>query len=53
MLIVAAVDYRKYKIRLLSEHIEKVQPEGMIADVKCQFDVGQLAARGVGAWRLS
>ena len=50
--IVAAVAHREFKARPLSDFVDKLQPNGVITDVKCQFDASALAAKGVTVWRL-
>jgi UDP-N-acetyl-D-galactosamine dehydrogenase len=50
--IVAAVAHREFKTRSTSDLVEKLQPSGVIADVKCQFEPQKLAEMGVTVWRL-
>jgi len=50
--IVAAVAHRQFKARPISEYLEKLLPKGVIADVKSQFDEGELTRNGVTVWRL-
>jgi UDP-N-acetyl-D-galactosamine dehydrogenase len=50
--IVGAVAHRPFKQRPLADYLAKLLPEGVIADVKSQFDPAQLAARKVTLWRL-
>lgn len=50
--VVAAVAHREFRARSVSDYLEKLQPRGVIADVKSQFEPGQLAAHGVTVWRL-
>ncbi len=50
--IVAAVAHRAFKARPISEYLERLLPKGVIADVKSQFDVGDLTGNGVTVWRL-
>jgi UDP-N-acetyl-D-galactosamine dehydrogenase len=50
--IVGAVAHRPFKERPLSDFLAKLLPDGVIADVKSQFDPAALAARDVTLWRL-
>jgi len=50
--IVAAVAHRQFKARPLSDYLAKLQPKGVVADVKSQFDAGSLGAEGITVWRL-
>ena len=50
--IVAAVAHKEFKARPLADFVGKLQPGGVVADVKSLFDAGQLAAQGVTVWRL-
>ncbi|HJW26637.1 MAG TPA: UDP binding domain-containing protein, partial [Rhodocyclaceae bacterium] len=50
--IVVAVAHRQFKDRGVSEYVSKLQPGGVIADVKSILDVGQFTARGTAVWRL-
>lgn len=50
--IVAAVAHKGFKDRPLSDYVGKLQPGGVLTDVKCMFDEAQLTAQGVKVWRL-
>lgn len=50
--IVAAVSHQEFKQRSVSDFVGKLQPKGVIADVKSQFDPRELASHGVEVWRL-
>ena len=50
--IVAAVAHREYKERPLADYVAKLQPQGVITDVKSLFDAAELEAQGVTVWRL-
>jgi UDP-N-acetyl-D-galactosamine dehydrogenase len=50
--IVAAVAHRQFKARPLSDYLAKLQPKGVVADVKSQFDAVSLGREGVTVWRL-
>jgi len=50
--IVAAVAHREFKARPLSDYLGLLQPKGVVADVKCQFDAAAMEASGVTVWRL-
>jgi len=50
--IVAAVAHRPFKARPISEYLERLLPKGVIADVKSQFDTGELVGNGVTVWAL-
>lgn len=50
--IVAAVAHRPFKARPMSEYLERLLPNGVIADVKSQFDANSLGGNGVTVWRL-
>lgn len=50
--IVAAVAHREFKARPVADYVAKLQPNGVLADVKSQFDAHGLSARGVTVWRL-
>ncbi len=50
--IVAAVAHRELKQRPAADYLNKLQPNGVIADVKCQFDQRAFAGNGVTLWRL-
>ena len=50
--IVAAVSHRELKSRPISDYLEKLLPQGVIADVKGQFEPAELADKQVTLWRL-
>ena len=50
--IVAAVAHHELKARPVSDYLEKLLPQGVISDIKGQFDPTLLAAQGVTLWRL-
>ena len=50
--IVAAVAHREFKARPAADYAAKLQPGGIIADVKSQFDPLAFAGTGVTFWRL-
>jgi UDP-N-acetyl-D-galactosamine dehydrogenase len=50
--IVAAVAHRGFKARPVSDYVDKLAPNGVLTDVKSQFDAPALAAHGVTVWRL-
>ena len=50
--IVAAVGHRQFKPRLAENCLEKLLPNGVFADVKCQVDAGTFAGHAVTHWRL-
>ncbi len=50
--IVAAVAHREFKARPLADYVGKLQENGVLTDVKSQFDAAQLRAQGVTVWRL-
>jgi UDP-N-acetyl-D-galactosamine dehydrogenase len=50
--IVAAVAHRGFKARPVSDYVDKLAPNGVLTDVKSQFDAPALAAQGVTVWRL-
>ncbi|MBS1188693.1 MAG: nucleotide sugar dehydrogenase [Rhodocyclaceae bacterium] len=50
--IVVAVAHRQFKAQGVSDYIGKLQPGGVIADVKSILDPGEFATRGTMVWRL-
>ena len=50
--IVLAVAHEEFKRRPLDGLLAKLQPGGLVVDVKCQMDPQQLRAKGVAVWRL-
>jgi UDP-N-acetyl-D-galactosamine dehydrogenase len=50
--IVLAVAHDEFKRRSIDGLVGKLQPGGLVVDVKCQLDAEQLRARGIAVWRL-
>ena len=50
--IVAAVAHRAFKERPVTDYLDRLAPDGVVTDVKSQFDAADLASRGVTVWRL-
>jgi UDP-N-acetyl-D-glucosamine/UDP-N-acetyl-D-galactosamine dehydrogenase len=50
--IVAAVSHREFRDRPLADYLACLMPNGVVADVKCQFDAAAMQAGGVTIWRL-
>ena len=50
--IVAAVAHRAFKARPMSDYLGRLLPKAVVADVKSQFDAGELTGNGVTVWRL-
>ena len=50
--IVLAVAHDEFRRRATDGLLGKVQPGGLVVDVKCQLDAEQLRAKGVAVWRL-
>lgn len=50
--IVAAVGHAEFKTRSTRNVIAKLQPGGVIADVKSMLDAKAFAAEGITIWRL-
>jgi len=50
--IVAAVSHRQFKERSTADFVQKLQPGGVVTDVKCMLDVPSLKAQGISVWRL-
>lgn len=50
--IVAAVAHREFKARPIADYAAKLRPQGVLADVKSQFDAQELSSLGVTVWRL-
>jgi UDP-N-acetyl-D-galactosamine dehydrogenase len=50
--IVAAVAHRAFKARPVSDYLERLLPNSVVADVKSQFDADDLEGNGVTVWRL-
>ncbi|MDR2788658.1 MAG: nucleotide sugar dehydrogenase [Candidatus Accumulibacter sp.] len=52
MAIVAAVAHKAFRDRPVSDYVEKLQPGGVLTDVKSLFDEAPLKQQGVAVWRL-
>jgi len=50
--VVLAVAHDAYKHQTTEALLAKLQPGGLIADVKCQVDAAKLRGQGVRVWRL-
>ena len=50
--IVAAVAHDEYRKRPLQDYVDRLEPAGVIMDVKWLFDPAQLRTAGVASWRL-
>jgi len=50
--IVAAVAHRELKQRSTADFLARLQPNGVVIDVKCQFAVGAFDEHAVSVWRL-
>jgi UDP-N-acetyl-D-galactosamine dehydrogenase len=50
--IVAAVAHREFKARPIDDYVAKLEPGGLLVDVKCQMAPEALRARGIRVWRL-
>lgn len=50
--IVAAVAHKAFRERPVSDYVEKLQPGGVLTDVKSLFDASQLKNQGITVWRL-
>ena len=50
--IVAAVSHQQLKARPMTDYLEKLLPQGVIADVKGQFDHRSIDEKQVTLWRL-
>ena len=50
--IVAAVAHEPYRRRPVSDYLERLQPDGVLVDVKGLFDAMQVRESGVHLWRL-
>ena len=50
--IVAAVAHRAFTARPTSDYLGRLLPNAVIADVKSQWDAGDLEGSGVTVWRL-
>jgi UDP-N-acetyl-D-galactosamine dehydrogenase len=50
--IVVAVAHQALRDRPIADYVEKLQPGGVLTDVKSVFDEAQLKEQGVTVWRL-
>ena len=50
--LVLAVAHREFISRPVEDYSNKIVPDGMLIDVKCQTDVASLRERGINVWRL-
>ncbi len=50
--IVAAVAHREFKARPVEDFVAKLEPGGLLVDVKCQMAPDALRERGIRVWRL-
>ncbi|MGH8679906.1 MAG: nucleotide sugar dehydrogenase [Burkholderiales bacterium] len=50
--IVAAVAHREFKARPVEDYVAKLEPGGLLVDVKCQMAPDALRERGIRVWRL-
>jgi UDP-N-acetyl-D-galactosamine dehydrogenase len=50
--IVAAVAHKAFRDRPMADYLEKLQPGGVLTDVKSQFDAAAFTRQGVTVWRL-
>ena len=50
--VVLAVAHDGFRARPIEDFVEKLEPGGLLVDVKCHADAGALRARGVSVWRL-
>lgn len=50
--IVAAVSHSEFAQRPMSDYQGKLAANGVISDIKCQFDPATVAAAGINLWRL-
>jgi len=50
--IVAAVGHREFKARSTADFIEKLQPCGVVTDVKSMLDAPSFSKHGIKIWRL-
>jgi UDP-N-acetyl-D-galactosamine dehydrogenase len=49
---VLAVAHSNFRARSADEYVAKLQPGGLLVDVKCQADAAALQRSGVSVWRL-
>jgi UDP-N-acetyl-D-galactosamine dehydrogenase len=50
--LVAAVAHRDYQARPVRDFVDKLEPNGLFVDVKCQANPAALREYGVAVWRL-
>jgi UDP-N-acetyl-D-galactosamine dehydrogenase len=50
--LVAAVAHRDYQARPVRDFVDKLEPNGLFVDVKCQANLAALRECGVAVWRL-
>jgi UDP-N-acetyl-D-galactosamine dehydrogenase len=50
--IVGAVAHDEYRKRPLADYLSRLEPRGVVMDVKSMFDTAALRAEGVQTWRL-
>jgi UDP-N-acetyl-D-galactosamine dehydrogenase len=50
--LVAAVAHRDYQARPVRDFVDKLEPNGLFVDVKCQVNPAALREYGVAVWRL-
>jgi len=50
--IVLAVAHREFAARPVTDIVDKLQPGGILVDVKCQADAAALRELGIRVWRL-
>ncbi|WP_153110127.1 nucleotide sugar dehydrogenase [Propionivibrio limicola] len=50
--IIAAVAHRQFKERPVQDYVDKLETDGVMADVKCLFDAAELTSHGITVWRL-
>jgi len=46
------VAHREFKARPVDDYVAKLEPGGLLVDVKCQLSPDALRARGIRVWRL-
>jgi UDP-N-acetyl-D-galactosamine dehydrogenase len=50
--LVVAVSHRQFGARPVRDFVDKLEPGGLVVDVKCQADAAALREHGVSVWRL-
>ncbi|HWR93105.1 MAG TPA: nucleotide sugar dehydrogenase [Desulfobacterales bacterium] len=50
--LVAAVSHKEYKERPQQDYLDKLQPNGVVADVKSRFALDAFDGTGITLWRL-